>query len=216
MTLALLHPTLRAALRERLLTASDVSHAPGVSVALASGIFTRASGSWLDAGFAAGAEVTVTGFSASPVVGIVQSVAALTLKTDIAGATTVGGGGLFEVKLPRDIAWEGIAFAPTAGRPHVVESFRPVGSLKRSVGRGGAIEHRTRASFLLTYPAQRGTLAIERMAGALMKHFEPGAVTLSRAGVQGSIQNVDRTPLMFDGGWVTCSVGVEILSWTLN
>lgn len=221
-SISLYHPTLRAALRERLLTCVDINaHAPGVSVTLANGVFTRVSGSWLDAGFAASQEVTVTGFTGT-LVGVVQRVAALALTTDLTGATnkTVAGGGAFSVKLPganeprTAIAWEGVSFTPVSGRPYLMESLRPNYSRKRGLGAGGTIEHQSTANFTLHYPAERGTLAIERMAGALMKHFEPGAVSLSRDGMRASIQNVGRSALQFDGAWVSCPIAVDLLSWT--
>lgn len=222
--IALYYPRLRYALRERLVSCIDIdAHAPGASVTLAQsggkGVFTRASGSWLAAGFASGQEVTVGGFTGSPLIGVAERVSALALVTNIAGSQTVAGGGAFSVKLPganepnTAIAWEGDEFTPQSGKPYVVESLRAGPTLKRSHGGGALIEHRSTAAFTLHYP-RRGTNAIERMAGALLAHFLPGDVSLSREGMRASIQSASRTPLYFDGSWVSCAVTVDLLSWT--
>lgn len=218
MSLATVHANLRAAFRERLLTLSDIDHSPSVSVSLANGIFTRASGSWLTAEFAPGMEVTVTGFTGSPLYGVVETVSALALKLGITGTQTVAGGGRFVVALPQGRAWEGFDFFPTDGRPYVAESFRAVQSQGLTVGNyngPGVVSHAIEASASFFYPKNKGTLAIERMAGAAMALFRRGS-TLSRNGDAATIENSSRSELYDDGARLGCAVSVTIPARTQN
>lgn len=216
---ATVHANLRAAFRERLLTLVDIDHSPGVSVSLANGVFTRVSGSWLDAGFSPGMEVTVQGFTGSPLYGVVDTVSALALKLGITGTQTVAGGGRFIVGLPQGRAWEGFDFFPTDGRPYVAESFRAMQSQGLSVGNangtGSTIAHTIEATATLFFPKNKGTLAIERMAGALMALFYRGS-TLSRNGDRATIANVSRSALYDDGARIGCAVSVSIPAYTHN
>lgn len=212
MSLATVHANLRAAFRERLLTLVDIDHSPGVSVTLANGIFTRASGSWLTAEFAPGMEVTVSGFTGSPLYGVVETVSALALKLGITGSQTVAGGGSFVVGLPQGRAWEGFDFFPIDGRPYVSESFRAVQSTGLTIGDyngPGTVSHAIDASATFFFPKNKGTLAIERMAGAAMALFRRGS-TLSRSGDAATIQNVSRSSLYDDGARIGCAVNVTI------
>lgn len=216
MTLATVHPNLRAASRERLLTLVDIDHSPGVSVSLASGVFTRASGSWLTAGFAPGMEVQAQGFTGNPF-GIVETVSALALKLNISGSQTVAGGGRFIAALPQGRAWEGFDFFPVDGRPYVSETLLPGISRKRSVGGpngvGAVIEHRP--SFVATffYPKNKGTLAIERMTGSMMGLFRPG-LSLTYGGDTARITDVECSQNYDDGARTGRAVTVSLLAFT--
>lgn len=212
MGLATVHANLRAAFRERLLTLEDIDHSPGVSVTLASGIFTRASGSWLTAGFAPGMEVTVNGFTGSPLYGVVETVSASALKLGVSGSQTVAGGGNFVVGLPQGRAWEGFDFFPVDGRPYVAESFRANGANSYL---GDTATHMLEASVTLFYPKNKGTLAIERMAGAAMAHFKRGTA-LSYGGDAATINNVERSSLYDDGARIACAVTAKLFGFTQN
>lgn len=217
MGIATLIPNLRAAFRERLLTLSAISHAPGVSVSLASGVFTRASGSWIAAGFLPGQEITVTGFTGSPLYGVVAKVEALTLTTDIAGAQTVAGGGGFAVALPQGRAWEGFTFTPVAGRPYCSEAFSALTqdglSVGNSDGTGGTIQHRLLAAATFFYPHNRGTAALEHMVGAAHTLFRRGAA-LTRNSDKAAIANTKQSGLYRDGENIACALQVNLLAHT--
>lgn len=216
MSLETLHENIRAAFRERLLTLEPIDHSPGVSVSLANGVFTRASGSWLTAGFAPGMEVTVSGFTGSPLYGVVDTVSALALKLGISGSQTVAGGGQFTVALPQGRAWEADTFFPTDGRPYVAESVRAASSRLRSVANtagGGTIEHIIQCSATFFYPKNKGTRALERMAGACMALFAP-ATRLTRSTDSALVQNVERSPLYDDGARIGCAVTASLLAFT--
>lgn len=218
MGLATLHANLRAAFRERLLTLVDIDHSPGVSVSLASGVFTRASGSWLTAGFARGMEVQAVGFTGNPR-GVVTAVTPLALTTNIASpaSQTVSGGGQFLVALPVGRAWESETFFPADGAPYVAESFRSNGAEGLSIGNpdgtGGTIAHRLEATATFFYPKNKGTLAIERMAGAMMQLFRRGT-RLSYGGDAATIANVSRSSLYDDGARIGCAVTITLPAYT--
>jgi hypothetical protein len=216
MSLATVHANLRAAFRERLLTLVDIDHSPGVSVSLASGVFTRASGSWLTAGFAPGMEVQAVGFTGNPY-GVVETVSALAMKLNIAGTQTVAGGGQFIAALPQGRAWEGADFFPTDGRPYVAESFRAIQSRGLTAGDlgPGVVAHNIEASATFFYPKNKGTLAIERMVGAAMTLFRRGS-TLSRNGDAATIQDSSRSALYDDGSRIGCAVLITIPARTQN
>lgn len=212
-----LHGNLRAAFRERLLTLTQLSEAPGVSVTLTDGVFTRASGSWIDAGFEPGQEVTVNGFAGSPLYGQVISVTALGLRTDLAGAETVSGGGEFVVDLPQGRAWEGKDYNPVSDRAYVSETLQTVSqrgvSIGNANGAGGTIETKLIATASFFYPRNRGTIAIEGMAGAALVLFRRGQ-SLSRNGDAATIENVSRSSLYNDGARIGCAVSVNLLAYT--
>ncbi|MCL4715463.1 MAG: hypothetical protein KJZ75_11180 [Hyphomonadaceae bacterium] len=221
MSLATLHPNLRAAFRQKLLTLIDIDHSPGVSVSLASGVFTRASGSWLDAGFARGMEVQAIGFTNNPR-GVVTAVSALALTTTIAApaSQTVGGGGQFVVGLPIGRAWEGeTGFFPSDDAPYVAETVLPGPSRKTSVGgpngRGAVIEHKPSLVASFFYPKGRGTIAIERMTGAAMTAFLPGSA-LSYGADSARITDVQCSQNYDDGSRIGRAVTVSLLAFTQN
>lgn len=218
MSLATIHANLRAAFREKLLTLTDIDHSPGVSVTLANGVFTRASGSWLDAGFCPGQEVTVEGFTGSPLYGVVDTVSALALKLGVAGAQTVTGGGQFKVTLPQGRAWEGFDFFPIDGRPYVAESVRAGPSRLETITNPsgvGVAQHNVEASATFFYP-KRGTIAVERMVGALMTLLAQSPRRLAYAGDAGVIQRVERSALYEDGARLGCAVTASILAFTTS
>lgn len=216
MSLATIHANLRAAFRERLLTLVDIDHSPGVSVSLASGVFTRASGSWLTAGFAPGMEVQAQGFTGNPF-GVVETVSALALKLNITGTQTVAGGGRFIAALPQGRAWEGFDFFPIDGRPYTSEAMVTGASRKRSIGGpngvGAVIEHRPSLVASFFYPKNKGTLAIERMTGAAMALFLPGS-SLTYGGDSARITDVECSQTYDDGARIGRAVTVSTLAFT--
>jgi hypothetical protein len=219
MGLATVHANLRSAFRERLLTLVDIDHSPGVSVSLASGVFTRASGSWLTAGFAPGMEVTVSGFTGSPLYGVVETVSALALKLNITGTQTVAGGGRFIVGLPQGRAWEGFDFFPVDGRPYVSESVRANATTLETICNPSGVGVATNileASATFFYPKNKGTLAIERMAGAAMKLLGESPRRLSYGGDAATIQRVERSQLYDDGSRIGCAVTARLMAITTS
>lgn len=218
MSLATLHPNMRAAFRQKLLALIDIDHSPGVSVSLAAGVFTRASGSWIAAGFARGMEVQAIGFTGDPR-GVVTAVTAAALTTSIASpaSQTVAGGGQFVVGLPIGRAWEGENFFPTDNAPYVAESVRAATSALKAIANPsgvGLAEHALECTATFFYPKGQGTIAIERMAGALMTDLAESPRRLSYGGVSALVRNVERSPLYDDGSRIGCAVTASLLAFT--
>lgn len=209
--LATVFPLMRAAVRERLLTVIDIDHSPG-SVTATAGVYARTSGSWIDAGFAIGQEVAITGMGVADGTVIVTGVAALSLTTS-GTASASGNAPRFVVGLPFGRAWEGAEPYQPGAAPFVAETFSPLSTRKRGAGQGGIIEHLTNANFTLFYPARRGALAIERMAGAVMAHFAPG-LSLQRAELTARVSDVSRSGLTLDGEWLACGVSISLTAYT--
>lgn len=207
MTLATVLPNMRAAFRERLLTVVDVD--VSVAVTAAAGALTRASGSWIADGLAIGQEVTVEGVGATAVA-LVTGVTDTRLSTN--GPFSGSGTARVRARLPGEIAWEGRKYAPTT-RPFVAERVQSASTRRTAMGPSGTIEHRILGHANLFYPSQNLTLAIERMAGAVMTTFRPGT-SLSYGGDAGRVQQVEQSGLMLDGEWLSLAVTVTILAFT--
>lgn len=212
--LANINHTLRAAVRQHLLGLVDIDRSPAEAVTLAAGVASRAGGSWLADGFAPGQELIVAGWGGEQIAQLVGVEPTRLILEGIAG-NGLGTQPRFMVRLPQSIAWEGAAtFYPAPGRPFVAEVLQSASKTLRSIGNGLArtIEHRWLASFTFNYPAERGTLALERMTGAALAHFAPGAAWGGPATIQGG----SLSPLLRDGGWISQAVSIELLGFTTD
>lgn len=112
-----------------------------------------------------------------------------------------------------EIAWEGREFADQLGVPFIREQFRPVYSRIAAVGYGSTLEHRMTGNLTLFYPAKRGTVAIDAMAGALFTLFLPGQ-SLVYGSCAGVISNTERSALTQEPNWLSCTVTVTITAFT--
>ena len=114
-----------------------------------------------------------------------------------------------------DIAWEGREFADHAGFPFIREQLRPVFSRVAAVGYGSTIEHRMVGNLTLFFPTKKGTLEIDQMAGSLFIAFLPGQ-SLVYGSSSGTIMNTERSPLLQEPNWLSCTVSVTITAFTAN
>lgn len=206
MSLRTVHVETRAAMRDLLLDVVDLDLT--VTATAAGGVLTRASGSWIDDGFAIGQELTVSG----PASGLVHVKGLEALKLTTTGAFSGTGAFRLLAAIPAQRAWEGAQFRPGA-QPYVAEVVQPVSTERRSMGPTGLLEHRILGAFNLFYPRLGTTLAIERMAGAVLDAFRPGT-SITRNGVGGRIERASRTPVMADGEWLSCAVTATALIYT--
>lgn len=222
MSIATLRTKVRAAWRSKLLALIDIDHSPAVSVSLAQsggqGVFTRASGSWLDAGFAKGMEVQALGFTGNPR-GLVKAVTASALSTTITSpaSQTVAGGGQFVVGLPIGRAWEGESFFPVDGMAYVAESVRPGGTDLKTIANPsgvGLAEHAMECSATFLYPKGYGTLAIESITGKLLSALAESPRRLSYGGISALIRSVESSALYDDGARIGCAVTASLLVFT--
>lgn len=109
--------------------------------------------------------------------------------------------------------WEGKQFFPIKGTPYVSETFRPISSIPRATGIGGTIAHTMTGNFILHYPANEGTVDLERMAAKIMDKFFPGS-TLSYGGEAGVVTQSERGPLLQEPDWVNCTLVVTLVAYT--
>lgn len=215
MSAARLHLDLRAAFRQRLLSVV-LADTGAVTLAVAGSTYTRSSGSFLADGFAVGDEVVASGFTTAAnngraVITALSSTVmtvdrALTAEGAAAGRRVVAG-------LPQGREWEGTEFIPQTGQPWVRERFRPLVSQPRALGAGGTVQHTMTGNLSLFYPARRGTLAVERMAGAVLDLFAPGTA-LAYGGNSGFVQQCERQPLVQEPDWLSAPVIVSVTAYT--
>lgn len=121
------HILAREAFRIRLQTLVVATTGTTTLAATTAG-FTRASGSFVDDGFAAGMEIVPAGFTDNSVA-IVKDVSALTLTIEgTRAAQTSASGRSLTVGLPADKQWQGtqtpVSTAP-ATRPKIIEQWVP-------------------------------------------------------------------------------------------
>ena len=215
MSAATVHLDLRSAFRQRLLTL-ELASLTAMTLS-ASGSAISDSGSGL-AIFAPGDEVEVTGFTEVTNNGVfmVRAAAAGSITLDRALTTEIAGNSVtIAALLPELRAWEGRGFSPIIGRPYLSETMLPIYSESRATGSAGTQAHKITESVVLYYPAGRGTMAIERMAGAILEHFKPGT-PLSYGQASGVVQKAERRPLNAGADWISCPVNIDAVAYTAN
>lgn len=114
-----------------------------------------------------------------------------------------------------EVAWEGREYADQIGTPFIREQFRPVYSRVSAVGYGSTLEHKMTGNLTLFYPAKRGTVPIDAMAGAIFAAFLPGQSIVYGNG-SGTISNTERSALLQEPNWLSCTVTVTITAFTAN
>lgn len=117
--------------------------------------------------------------------------------------------------LPTAFAWEGRTFTPQIGTPFIRESFRPITSTVRALGRGGTIAHRMTGNLSIFYPAGKGTVDVERAAGLILDAFSP-ATSLVYGTSSGTILQAERAALLQEPDWVSCPVVITVLAYSAN
>jgi hypothetical protein len=164
------------ALAGRLLSLTKAVNTTPVSVTRSG--YTRATGSFLEDGFAPGDEVTATEFAlrSNNTSGVVSSVTDTLLQLrDVTLATEAVGVGILGVRTPSRVAWEGTEFDPEVGWPYLRESYRPGTRTVRSLGTKALLRHEIIWLVDCFYPALgKGTTGINGMAQAVMDKYPPG------------------------------------------
>lgn len=118
------------------------------------------------------------------------------------------------------IAWEGDDdFEPSAANAYFAESFRAGPKRYMSVGNangtGGSVLHPFDLTITLFFPKGKGTIALERCAGAVMALFRPGTV-LTNSGEGAIVNNVTRSAVYQDGNRIACAVTASMNAFTQN
>lgn len=117
--------------------------------------------------------------------------------------------------LPTAFAWEGRPFTPVIGTPFIRESFRPLSSTVRAVGRGGTIAHSMTGNLNIFFPAGKGTKDVDDAAGLILASFAP-ATSLSYGSSSGTVMQAERSPLLQEPDWISCPIVISILAYTAN
>lgn len=214
MTAARVHTDLRSAFRQKLLTLV-VADTGTVSLSISGATYSRTTGSFIDDGFDVGDEVVASGFATSGNNGsaMVTAITATAMTVDRTLTTASATSARITAGLPQGRAWEGREFQPVLGQPWIRESFRPLVSRPRSLGAGGTIEHQMTANLSLFYPTRKGTLPVERLAGAMMDAFAPGT-SLAYGQNAGIIQQCERAPLIEEADWISAPVIISLTAYT--
>lgn len=219
MTVLDLDGDIRAAARTHLLAMPAFATTGTLTnVSVSGSTYTRASGSFITNGFRAGDEIVASGFANATNNGraLIVNVTATTIVVDralssaAAGASVTIAAGLWQGQ-----SWEGRAYAPVTGVPYISESLRAIWSQVRAIGRGGTIGHRLDLVLRLNYPAGIGTVGIERQAGAIRQHFEPG-VQMTYGSHKATVLQVERTSLDHGTAWTTCLVSALLSAYTAS
>lgn len=178
----MIHRTARLALRSKLLTLSVCTTGDTTLEATTSG-YARASGSFLDDGFAPGMEVTPSGFTQADT-GVIEAVTALTMT--IVGGRDVEASGAsrnLSVLLPSARAWENVEHTPTQGVPYVTEEYLPGPSAQYGIGQSNETELNPSYLPRIHVPARLGSGAADAYADAILILFAPKA-TVTMAGAR--------------------------------
>lgn len=215
---ALFHDQIRSAVRAQLLTLVKCSSGP-IAASVSGNVYTRQDGSFFDDLFTPGDEIAITGFGTGAGDGsaIVQAVDDLTLTVDQALTSGPASGMItpvtFTCGLPSGMAWEDVLFSPIDGRPFVSESFRPISSLARGLGKGGLQAHTSSANFVVNYPTSFTARGAELMAGAMLDLFEPGT-QLVYGSSSGTVTAAERKPLLPSADYIGVPVLITIVGYT--
>lgn len=163
------------ALRARALTLSVVSTGSISLSATATG-YARVAGSFLADGFAAGMEVTPSGFASNPVATITDVTTLTMTVADARAVEGAAGGRVLSVGLPLTRAWENKTLPndqPVPGKPYVVEQYIPGPSKQVTLGALGDIETTPMYALHIHVPAANGIGAASRYADSLIRLFAP-------------------------------------------
>lgn len=214
------------ALRGRLLGAS-VCTTGSTSLSATTTGYVRASGSFVDDGFAVGMEITTAaGFSefgnniSSAQGRVITEVTATTLACTGLTAESAGNGKTLTVGLPYQKAWENVAFTPVAGFPFIEEDFVPGTSGMISGPYSGGTFEETGLYVVRVYGLpNHDVLAIRAYTDAIVERFTPG--TSMTAGSHTVRVRGDVGPwasqIESDGdGWAVSTITVPYRAYTTN
>jgi hypothetical protein len=192
-------------------------------MSVASGKFTRASGSFLTDGFAAGMELLSAGFStANNGRFVVQSVTATTVTvTGVLSNQASGSGRSLTVGIPILRALENTEFEPVSGRPYWREEFVPATTSQVHYPADGGMVEETGIYFGKYYGLKgKGSLAIRRTMQALKESFAPGTELVTSAGdavrIRGRPGPTTGQILPLEGGWSVCTISVPWRAYSEN
>jgi len=166
-----------AALRERLLILSVVTMS-AVDISVSGKVYTRATGSFKDDGFAVGMEVGGSGFTvgSNNNISIIREVKNLTLLVNRLLATeALGAGKTLSVLIPEDRAWENRKFDPEGENPFFEEEYVPGTQTFITLGQNAEVEITPMYSIGVEVKEGTGSEAARRYADAILALFAPSS-----------------------------------------
>jgi hypothetical protein len=216
------HQALQLAVRTQLATL-EVATTGSTSLGVASGVYSRSSGSFLTDGFKPGMEITPSSFGTSNnnTVCVITAVSALTLSVNRTLTTeTEGAGKTIAAKAPSSFAAENIPFQPVAGVPWIEEQLLSGPTQQITLGEFGWIEHDPLYVLQVHVPEGTGVGAANAYADGIIELFAPRtALTLSN----GDVARVRTRPGPFRSqlrnfvtGYATVAVNVPLRIHTVN
>jgi hypothetical protein len=207
-----LHENLRAAIRQHLLTVQKAATAVLTVVAVSGSTYTRQTGSFIADKFGVGDEVMAAGFTKSGNNGrsLITGLTATAMTVDRVLATEAAGASVQLIAgLPQGRAFQGWVYTPIVGQPYISERMLPISDRVVAVGSGAEQEHIVTGNFVLRYPANTGTLAAGKIAGAIRTHFKPGT-SLVYGGTVGLVMQAELRPSYEDPEWLHQPVIVTV------
>jgi hypothetical protein len=183
-------------------------------VSVAGSIYTRASGSFIDDGFAAGDQLFVTGFTSATNNGwsVVTAVAAGTLTVDRVLATEAAGDTVtIKSVLPRSRKFPGQVFDIPPDKPWIRATLRPSGMPIAAIGDGPRIRHMGLFIIDVFHPYDTGTgLAhAERIAGAIRQQFKVPTTISRQSGLVIRITEVQPGSLIENSDFLQLNPGAS-------
>lgn len=160
------------ALRARASGASIATTGSTTLVATAAG-YTRAAGSFLTDGFAAGMLVTPTGFTQTAT-GVISEVTATVMKIGGGRTAQASGSGRTLAALLPPVAYVNTFYEPTVGTPYVEEDYQPQPSELVGMTTGGSRKDFGLYVLRCYGPIKVGVSALYGLASAILALFPAG------------------------------------------
>lgn len=182
--------------------------------------YTRTVGSFLTDGFTVGSEVLPSGF-ATNTVQVVTRVQALTLTVSAAlAAEAANSGRQLQAGVPTLFGTENTVISPVAGRPYLMEVFKPTtATLRAGPAANGVRENDGLYELRWCGLANTGMLGIRQAVDALAARFTPG--TTMTAGSDTVRVRTDVAPFSSriaprDDGWAVCVLTIPWRCYSVN
>lgn len=193
-----------------------------ISISATATGYARATGSFLDDGFAKGMEVKGAGFSAAAnnAYGVIEAVTAL--------AMTIGGGRTVEASATRSVSaglpetrfWENLSANRISGRPYIEEALVPSpGRLLTTSPVGGTVEES--GSYILRFYglSGEGLSGLRKLVSAVQARFTPGtqiALTGAMLKINSEFTPYQGQVLRIEGGWSAIVLTIPYRAWSTN
>lgn len=107
-----------------------------------------------------------------------------------------------------DVAWEGEAYEPLAGRPYLSPRLSSYVGTGVGAGTGGTEQHDGTYTITVRRPADEGRAPAGQMAAALKAYFARDKALFTAAGLPVVLMQSTEQPATYYGNWVSIPVVV--------